>query len=179
VRLDGVRSVRGCLWNTVYLERVIRLLQQKGRSIFDELLVHLSPLGWEHINLTGDCIWHANRRVAKGRFRPLRQPREATGRWFEAVQTTSIAVGMLIAEHPRTDPSGRVSRTGLPPWGLTEKLTGSSSYTIKPLGHAQPAQSPARALLSRVPLGPLPWLHQLRPQSPRFVRRLQCYYEEV
>src|SRR5438132_3158418 len=38
------------LWNTVYLERAIRLLQQKGRSISDELLVHLSPLGWEHIN---------------------------------------------------------------------------------------------------------------------------------
>jgi TnpA family transposase len=62
------------LWNTVYLERAIRLLQQKGRSISDELLVHLSPLGWEHINLTGDYIWHANRRVAKGPFRPLRQP---------------------------------------------------------------------------------------------------------
>jgi hypothetical protein len=34
-------------------------------------------------------------------------------------------------------------------------------------------------LLSHVPLGPLPWLHQLRPQLPRFVRRLQCYYEGV
>jgi len=42
------------LWNTVYLERAIHLLQQKGRNISDELLVHLSPLGWEHINLTGD-----------------------------------------------------------------------------------------------------------------------------
>jgi hypothetical protein len=77
------------LWNTVYLERAIRLLQQKGRSISDELLVHLSPLGWEHINLTGDYIWHANRWVAKGRFRPLRQPREVSARWFEAVQTNS------------------------------------------------------------------------------------------
>jgi hypothetical protein len=28
-------------------------------------------------NLTGDYIWHANRRVVKGHFRPLRQPREA------------------------------------------------------------------------------------------------------
>ena len=77
------------LWNTVYLERAIRLLQQKNRSISDELLAHLSPLGWEHINLTGDYIWHANRRVMKGHFRPLRQPRKATVRWFEAVQTNS------------------------------------------------------------------------------------------
>jgi hypothetical protein len=27
----------------------------------------------------------------------------------------SIALGTLIAEHPRTDPGGRNSRTGLPP----------------------------------------------------------------
>jgi hypothetical protein len=25
-------------------------------SISNELLVHLSPLGWEHINLAGDCV---------------------------------------------------------------------------------------------------------------------------
>jgi Tn3 transposase DDE domain len=42
------------LWNTTYLERAIGLLQQKGRTIFDDLLVHRSPLGWEHISLTGD-----------------------------------------------------------------------------------------------------------------------------
>jgi len=77
------------LWNTVYLERASRLLQQKGRNISDELLVHLSPLGWEHINLTGDYVWHANRRVTKGHFRPLRQPREAPVRWFEAAQANS------------------------------------------------------------------------------------------
>ena len=77
------------LWNTVYLERAIRLLQQKGKSISNELLVYLSPLAWEHINLTGDYIWHANRRVAKGHFLPLRQPREAAICWFEAVQTNS------------------------------------------------------------------------------------------
>ena len=53
------------------------------------------------------------------------------------------------------------------------------SYTVEPLGHAYPAQCPARVLLSRVPLGPLPWLHRLRARAPRFVRRLQCYYEEV
>jgi hypothetical protein len=76
------------LWNTVYLESAIHLLQQKGRSISDELLVHLSLLGWEHINLTGDYIRHANRRVAKGSFRPLRQPPETAAR-FETVQTNS------------------------------------------------------------------------------------------
>ena len=67
---------------------------QRGHRVrvqehFRELLVHLSPLGWEHINLTGDYVWHANRRVTKGHFRPLRQPREAPVRWFEAAQANS------------------------------------------------------------------------------------------
>ncbi len=28
-----------------------------GKDIDEKLLSHLSPLGWEHINLTGDYIW--------------------------------------------------------------------------------------------------------------------------
>jgi TnpA family transposase len=59
------------LWNTVYLERAILALRQQ-QPVDEALLKHLSPLGWEHINLTGDYVWHANKRVAAGRFRPLR-----------------------------------------------------------------------------------------------------------
>jgi hypothetical protein len=62
------------LWNTVYLKRAIEALRDDGCSIDESLLAHLSPVGWEHINLTGDYVWHANKRVAKGRFRPLRKP---------------------------------------------------------------------------------------------------------
>jgi hypothetical protein len=36
------------------------------------LLQHLSPLGWEHINLTGDYTWRQNKQVEKGKWRPLR-----------------------------------------------------------------------------------------------------------
>jgi TnpA family transposase len=39
------------LWNTVYLSRAIDDLTQ-GLAIDDDVLEHLSPLGWEHINLT-------------------------------------------------------------------------------------------------------------------------------
>jgi hypothetical protein len=53
------------------------------------------------------------------------------------------------------------------------------SYTFKPLGHAYPAPRPARALLARVSLGPLPWLHGLRPWWPRIVRPLRCYFGGV
>lgn len=60
------------LWNTVYLERAVAAAKEHGTEVDDALLQHLSPLGWEHINLTGDYVWRQNRRVEKGRFRPLR-----------------------------------------------------------------------------------------------------------
>jgi ribosomal protein L20 len=44
------------LWNTVYMERTVDALKRKGLKINEQLLSHLSPLGWEHINLTGDYI---------------------------------------------------------------------------------------------------------------------------
>jgi hypothetical protein len=42
------------LWNTVYLERATNALRDHGQSVNDDLLRYLSPLGWEHINLTGN-----------------------------------------------------------------------------------------------------------------------------
>ena len=72
------------LWNTVYLKRAIEGLREDGHSIHDSLLPHLSPVGWEHIDLTGDYVWHANKRVAKGRFRPLRRPQDSISRLFKA-----------------------------------------------------------------------------------------------
>ena len=44
------------LWNTRYLERAVTTLRQT-EDVPDPLLAHLSPLGWEHVNLTGDYIW--------------------------------------------------------------------------------------------------------------------------
>jgi hypothetical protein len=66
------------LWNTVYLERATEQMA-KSRQCDPALLQHVSPLGWEHINLTGDYTWHTNKRVAKGGFRPLRSPRNPSG----------------------------------------------------------------------------------------------------
>ena len=36
-----------------------------------------------------------DRRVAKGRFRPLRQPREAAVRWFETIATAYSSGAMI------------------------------------------------------------------------------------
>jgi len=60
------------LWNTVYLERAVRALRDAGQDVDDMLLQHLSPLGWEHINLTGDYVWQQSRQVEAGKFRSLR-----------------------------------------------------------------------------------------------------------
>lgn len=65
------------LWNTVYLERAVQALRDSGKDVDDKLLPHLSPLGWEHINLTGDYIWRQSRQVEQGKFRPLRMLGEA------------------------------------------------------------------------------------------------------
>ena len=60
------------LWNTVYLGRSIGALREDGQQVDNKLLTHLSPLGWEHINLTGDYIWRQHKQVERGKFRPLR-----------------------------------------------------------------------------------------------------------
>lgn len=41
-------------------------------AVDDTLLQYLSPLGWEHIDLTGDYLWRSSARIGAGKFRPLR-----------------------------------------------------------------------------------------------------------
>lgn len=60
------------LWNTVYLERAVQALKASGQPVDDSLLSHLSPLGWEHILLTGDYSWPANKKLKTGQLRPLK-----------------------------------------------------------------------------------------------------------
>jgi TnpA family transposase len=61
------------LWNTRYLERAVAALRQV-EDVPDHLLAHLSPLGWEHVNLTGDYVWAAAEQMTENPngFRPLR-----------------------------------------------------------------------------------------------------------
>lgn len=54
------------------MERAIDALKRTGLKINEQLLSHMSPLGWEHINLTGDYIWKSNRIPASGKFSRLR-----------------------------------------------------------------------------------------------------------
>ena len=61
------------LWNTRYLGRAIDALR-KVEDVPDAHLTHLSPIGWEHVNLTGDYIWGSQQKSTENPvgLRPLR-----------------------------------------------------------------------------------------------------------
>ncbi len=61
------------VWNTAYLGRAVDTMRAEGKDIPDELLAHLSPLGWEHIGLTGDYLWRQNLVPVSGTYWELRR----------------------------------------------------------------------------------------------------------
>ena len=73
-RASGLNLVVGAIvfWNTVYLEQAVAAIRQSGQTVSDEALPHLSPLKWEHINLTGDYHWRKDAGLQDGKLRPLR-----------------------------------------------------------------------------------------------------------
>jgi len=54
------------VWNTVCLERVTIALRGHGQPVDDTQLQYLSPLGWGHINLTGDYFGASVQRSDQG-----------------------------------------------------------------------------------------------------------------
>jgi len=60
------------LWNTLYMQRAVEHLRERGVAAPDELLAHLSPMSWAHVGLTGDYLW-ADAAKAHG-LRPLNDP---------------------------------------------------------------------------------------------------------
>lgn len=58
-RMAGLNLLAAAIihWNTRQLGRLVSDLAAKGRPPDPALLPHLSPLGWEHINLTGEYRW--------------------------------------------------------------------------------------------------------------------------
>ncbi len=69
----------------MYLERATQGLVEAGKPVDGELLQFLSPLGWEHINLTGDYVWRQSRRLEDGKtgsFGPYGCPENLSVRFF-------------------------------------------------------------------------------------------------
>ena len=63
------------LWNTVYLSRAVDSLRAEGHELPDDIIRHISPQIWEHINLTGIYDWMGEPQP-EGTFRPLRATKE-------------------------------------------------------------------------------------------------------
>jgi Tn3 transposase DDE domain len=65
--------------DTLYQERTVVALRQV-EDVFDHLLAHLTPPGWEHVNLTGDYVWSAQQKLSENTdgLRPLRAAPEPT-----------------------------------------------------------------------------------------------------
>ncbi len=73
-RASGLALVTAAiaLWNTVYLGRALEAARRRGDRIPDALLAHLAPVGWQHLNLTGDYLWGPDTSLGPDGFRPLR-----------------------------------------------------------------------------------------------------------
>ncbi len=78
-RAAALNLVTACiaLFNCRYLNRGITELRQRGVVIGEPQLRRLSPLGWDHINLTGDYVWSDNMTYDAAGWRPLHKVGEA------------------------------------------------------------------------------------------------------
>jgi TnpA family transposase len=61
------------LWNTTYLADAVEAMRAEGEEVPDELLVHLSPMGWRHINLLGRYQFRSAQQWDLQQRRPLRK----------------------------------------------------------------------------------------------------------
>jgi hypothetical protein len=62
------------LWTTLYMDRALSQLQALGAAVNDEDVARLSPLGTNHINVLGRYHFALPDAIARGEFRPLRDP---------------------------------------------------------------------------------------------------------
>lgn len=59
------------IWNTLYLEKAINYKESIGEYVDYNLIHHISPLGWEHINMLGEYTFNLNELETKELHRPL------------------------------------------------------------------------------------------------------------
>lgn len=60
------------LFNCRYLGRILAETRARGAKIEDTITARLSPLGWDHINITGDYIWSETLPLDIDGYLPLR-----------------------------------------------------------------------------------------------------------
>lgn len=59
------------IWNTLHLTKALDYLKSQG-EFDEELLHHISPLGWEHINFLGEYHFNMEKSISLDSLRPLK-----------------------------------------------------------------------------------------------------------
>ncbi|EJV88829.1 transposase for transposon [Bacillus cereus HuA2-9] len=59
------------IWNTLLLTKAVKYQRRIG-SFNEDLLHHMSSLGWEHINLLGEYHFNSEKVVSLDSLRPLK-----------------------------------------------------------------------------------------------------------
>jgi TnpA family transposase len=72
-RAAALNLVTACIgvFNCRYLGRAVADLHRQGIAVDEQRLRRLSPLGWDHINLTGDYVWTESAAYDADGLRPL------------------------------------------------------------------------------------------------------------
>jgi TnpA family transposase len=66
------------LWNTLYMDRAVEDMRQRGMTVLPEDLARLSPIGYEHINVYGKYSFTLAESIQAGAFHPLRELEDET-----------------------------------------------------------------------------------------------------
>ena len=56
----------------MHLEKAVTILGRDNEELDTSLFQYLSPLGWEHINLTGDYIWRKSDKIGDNKIKASR-----------------------------------------------------------------------------------------------------------
>jgi len=67
------------LWTTRYSDLALAQMREQGLEVRDEDVARLSPLGYSHVNMLGRYEFALPDSIARGAFRPLRDPRAIDG----------------------------------------------------------------------------------------------------
>jgi TnpA family transposase len=61
------------LWNTMYIDRALEEMRQRGMTIDPSDVARLSPIGHEHVNVYGKYSFTLAESIRQGAFHPLRE----------------------------------------------------------------------------------------------------------
>jgi hypothetical protein len=83
VNLSHFTQISPCLLhlssNTIYMDRALADVRQRGMAVLPDDVARLSPIGHEHVNVYGKYSFTLTETIQQGGFYPLREIDEAEG----------------------------------------------------------------------------------------------------